>query len=85
MVASGTGLADRASWTIVSTSPVVTGGVTGAGGVGQSMQDEQLKRKRELTPAVESALKKITNEDFKDLRAANDWWRKNKGSFKDPE
>src|SRR5262245_54247952 len=63
------------------------GGLGGAlgGGIGQSMQDEQLKRKRELTPAVETALKKITNEDFKDLRAANDWWRKNKGTFKDPE
>jgi hypothetical protein len=61
------------------------GGLTGAGGVGQSMQDEQIKRKRELTPAVESALGKITGENFKDLRAANDWWRKNKGSFKDPE
>jgi hypothetical protein len=61
------------------------GGVTGAGGVGQSMQDEQIKRKRDLTPAVESALKKITGEEFKDLRAANDWWRKNKATFKDPE
>src|SRR5262245_2860793 len=60
------------------------GGVAG-GGIGQSMQDEQLKRKRDLTPAVESALKKITNEEFKDLRAANDWWRKNKGTFKDLE
>ena len=61
------------------------GSLTGAGGVGQSMQDEQIKRKRELTPAVESALGKITGESFKDLRGANDWWRKNKGSFKDPE
>jgi hypothetical protein len=61
-------------------------GGLGAGlGVGASMQDEQLKRKRDLTPAVESALKKITNEEFKDLRAANDWWRKNKGTFKDLE
>ena len=60
------------------------GGVVG-GGIGQSYQDEQLKRKRDLTPAVETALKKITNEEFKDLRAANDWWRKNKGSFKDLE
>lgn len=61
-------------------------GGLGAGlGVGASMQDEQLKRKRELTPAVETALKKITNEEFKDLRAANDWWRKNKGTFKDLE
>jgi hypothetical protein len=59
------------------------GGLTG--GVGASMQDEQLKRKRDLTPAVEAALKKITGEEFKDLRAANDWWRKNKATFKDPE
>ena len=61
------------------------GGITGTGGVGQSYQEEQLKRKRDLTPAAESALRKITGEDFKDLRAANDWWRKNKGTFKDPE
>jgi hypothetical protein len=61
------------------------GGITGTGGVGASMQEEQLKRKRDLTPAVESALKKITGEDFKDLRAANEWWRKNKGTFKDLE
>lgn len=55
------------------------------GGVGASMQDEQLKRKRDITPAVESALKKITGEDFKDLKAANEWWRKNKSTFKEPE
>ena len=61
------------------------GGLTGAGGVGASMQEEQLKRKRDLTPAVESAMGTITGEDFKDLRAANDWWRKNKATFKDPE
>jgi hypothetical protein len=61
------------------------GGVGGVGGVGQSMADEQIKRKKELTPAVESALGKITGENFKDLRAANEWWRKNKASFKDPE
>lgn len=61
------------------------GGITGTGGVGASMQQEQLKRKHDLTPAVESALSKITGEDFKDLRAANDWWRKNKATFKDLE
>jgi len=61
------------------------GGLTGTGGVGASMQEEQLKRKRDVTPAVESALKKITGEDFKDLRAANEWWRKNRATFKDPE
>jgi len=61
------------------------GGLTGTGGVGASMQEEQVKRKRDLTPAVESALNKISGEDFKDLRAANDWWRKAKSTFKDPE
>jgi hypothetical protein len=61
------------------------GGLTGTGGVGASMQEEQRKRKRDLTPAVESALTKISGEDFKDRRAANDWWRKAKSTFKDPE
>jgi len=61
------------------------GGITGTGGVGASVQEEQLKRKRDLTPAVESALNKISGEDFKDLRAANDWWRKARSTFKDPE
>jgi hypothetical protein len=61
------------------------GGITGTGGVGASVQEEQLKRKRDLTPAVESALNKISGEDFKDLRAANDWWRRARSTFKDPE
>lgn len=71
------------------------GGLGGVGGIGggnltgtgvaSSMQEEQIKRKRDLTPAVESALNKISGEDFKDLRAANDWWRKAKATFKDPE
>jgi hypothetical protein len=61
------------------------GGLTGTGGVGASMQEEQAKRKRDLTPAVESAINKISGEDFKDLRAANDWWRKARSTFKDPE
>jgi len=61
------------------------GGLTGTGGIGASMQEEQTKRKRDLTPAVESAINKISGEDFKDLRAANDWWRKARSTFKDPE
>jgi hypothetical protein len=61
------------------------GGLGGGLGVGASMQEDQVKRKRDLTPAVESALNKISGEDFKDLRAANDWWRKAKSTFKDPE
>ena len=47
--------------------------------------DEQKKRKSDLTPAVETALGKITGENFKTLREANDWWRKFKGSWKEPQ
>jgi hypothetical protein len=57
------------------------GGLTGT----NTVQDEQKKRKSDLTPAVESALDKITGESFKSLREANDWWRKFKGSWKEPE
>lgn len=57
------------------------GGLTGT----NAFQDEQKKRKSDLTPAVESALDKITGESFKTLREANDWWRKYKGSWKEPE
>ncbi len=65
----------------------------GAGGIGglgggltgtNAFQDEQKKRKSDLTPAVGSALDKITGESFKSLREANDWWRKYKGSWKEP-
>ena len=68
------------------------GGVGGGlgGGLGgnltgtNTLQDESKKRKSDLTPAVESALDKITGESFKNLREANDWWRKYKGSWKEP-
>jgi HEAT repeat protein len=57
------------------------GGITGTNTLG----DEQKKRKSDLTPAVETALGKITGENFKTLREANDWWRKFKGSWKEPQ
>jgi len=56
------------------------GGLTGT----NTLADEQKKRKTDLTPAVESALNKITGESFKSLKDANDWWRKFKGSWKEP-
>jgi hypothetical protein len=56
------------------------GGLTGT----NTLADEQKKRKSDLTPAVESALNKITGESFKSLKDANDWWRKFRGSWKEP-
>ena len=57
------------------------GGITGT----NPIEDGNKKRKQDLTPAVESALGKITGENFKTLREANDWWRKFKGSWKEPQ
>lgn len=57
------------------------GGLTGT----NPIEDGNKKRKSDLTPAVETALGKITGENFKTLREANDWWRKFKGSWKEPE
>ncbi len=63
------------------------GGIGGAGGVGvgNSVQEEQLRRKGDLTGAVEAALSKITGESFKNAKEAAEWWRRAKGTFKDPE
>ena len=57
------------------------GGITGT----NPIEDGNKKRKSDLTPAVEGALGKITGENFKTLREANDWWRKFKGSWKEPQ
>jgi hypothetical protein len=57
------------------------GGLTGT----NPIVDEQQNRKRDLTPAVESALSKITGADFKTLKEANEWWRKNRATFKEIE
>ena len=57
------------------------GGLTGT----NPIADEQQNRKRDLTPAVESALAKITGGDFKTLKEANEWWRKNRATFKELE
>ena len=67
------------------------GGVGGlGGGIGgvnptNTLADEQKKRKSDLTPAVETALEKISGEDFKTLKEATDWWRRAKSTFKEPE
>jgi hypothetical protein len=50
-----------------------------------AIQDESKKRKNDLTPAVESALEKISGEDFKTQKEASDWWRRAKATFKEPE
>jgi hypothetical protein len=71
-----------------------TGGGGGLGGLGggvggvnptNAIQDESKKRKNDLTPAVESALEKISGEDFKTQKEASDWWRRAKATFKEPE
>ncbi|HXG62901.1 MAG TPA: HEAT repeat domain-containing protein [Planctomycetota bacterium] len=60
------------------------GGLAGGGGLG-GMQEEQQKRKRELTPAVLSALSSITGQKFETAADWLGWWRKNKSTFKEPE
>jgi len=57
------------------------GGLTGT----NPIQDESQNRKRDLTPAVESALSKITGADHRTLKDANEWWRKNRAAFKELE
>lgn len=57
-----------------------TGGLTGT----NPIEDGNKKRKTDLTPAVETALGKITGENFKSLKEANDWWRKFRGTWKEP-
>jgi hypothetical protein len=61
------------------------GGGLGGVGVGNSMQEEQLRRKNELTSAVETAFSRITGESPKNAKEAADWWRRAKGAFKEPE
>ncbi len=64
------------------------GGVAGGGvgGVQGGNNEERLKRKSTLTPGVQSALEKISSESKPaTVREWNDWWRKAKGTFKDPE
>jgi hypothetical protein len=60
------------------------GGLAGGGGLG-GVQEEQQKRKRELTPAVLSALSNITGQKFETAAEWIGWWRKNKATFKEPE
>ena len=63
------------------------GGLGGVGGVNpaNTLQDEQKKRKNDMTPAVETALEKISGEDFKNQKEAADWWRRAKATFKETD
>lgn len=60
------------------------GGVLGGGVTGGVNNDNQV-RKQTLLPAAITALEQISGQKFATIKAADDWWRKNKGSFKDLE
>ncbi len=62
----------------------VGGGVLGGGVTGSVNNDNQV-RKQTLLPAAITALEQICGQKFATIRAADDWWRKNKGSFKELE
>jgi hypothetical protein len=65
-----------------------SGGLGDLGGginVGSNVQDEQIRRKNDLTSAVEDAFSKITGEPLKNSKEAAEWWRRAKGTFKEPE
>jgi hypothetical protein len=62
------------------------GGIGGVGGVGNTVQEEQSRRKSELSGAVESAISKISGEpSFKNSKEAVEWWRRAKATFKESE
>lgn len=54
-------------------------------GVGRVGEDEQVKRKRSLLPAVLSALAEATRERHGAIKEWEAWWRKNKGTFKEED
>jgi len=56
----------------------------GAGGAG-SPEEEMRKRQNELKPAVERALKNITDEKWGTAKEWDTWWKKNRGTFKEKE
>ena len=60
------------------------GGVRGGGVTGGVNNDNQV-RKQTLLPAAITALEQICGQKFATIKAADDWWRKNKGSFKELE
>lgn len=63
---------------------VLGGGIAGGGIAGGTNNDNAL-RKKSLLPAAISALEQISGQKFVTIKEADEWWRKNKGSFKDPE
>lgn len=58
---------------------LTTGGVTGG------VNNDNAARKRSLLPASISALEQISGQKFATIKEAEEWWRKNKGTFKDTE
>jgi hypothetical protein len=68
--------------------PVGVGNVGGlggglGGGIVGGTNNEQTVRKSTLTPGVQRSLGDITNQNFKTAKEWEDWWRKNKGTFKE--
>lgn len=62
----------------------------GPGGGGQGQEDERVKRKRELLQPALASLREITGEKYTRAKRRQgeqtwqDWWAKNKATFKDP-
>jgi hypothetical protein len=65
-----------------------TGGILGGGlggGLTGGTGTDNTVRKKYLLPASISALEQISGQKFATIKEADDWWRKNKGSFKELE
>lgn len=52
--------------------------------IGPQQEDERVKRKKSLLPAALSALKEITGEKWTTGKEWEIWWKKNKGTWKEP-
>lgn len=66
------------------TGGVLGGGIVGGGITGGTANDNAV-RKKTVLPAAISALEQISGQKFATIKEADEWWRKNKGTFKDPE
>lgn len=61
------------------------GGLGGGGILSGANTNEQLNRKRALLPAAITALEQISGQKFATAKESEEWWRKNKATFRDPE
>jgi hypothetical protein len=71
-----------------TTSGTGTGGILGGGlggGLTGGTGNDNAVRKKVLLPAAISALEQISGQKFSTIKEADDWWRKNKATFKEPE